>query len=74
MTKAKRVLAIIGVILLVSMYGLTLISAFIDSPYSLSLFKASVFSTIAVPIFIYAIMLVYRLIKSKQEENENEEG
>ena len=74
MTKAKRVLAIIGVILLVSMYGLTLISAFIDSPYSLSLFKASVFSTIAVPVLIYAIMLVYRLLKSKQEENENEEG
>lgn len=67
MKKIKRVLAILGVVLLLSMYLVTLISALIDSPYSFSLFKASVFSTVAVPIFIYAIMLVYKVIKGKDE-------
>ncbi len=74
MKKAKRIVAIIGVVLLVSIYVLTLVSALIDSPYSQPLFKASVFSSIAVPVFIYAVMLVYRLIKSKHEEKKNEDG
>lgn len=67
MKKIKRVLAIIGVILLVGMYALTLISAVIDSPYSEPLFKASVFSTFAIPVLIYGINLVYRLIKDRSK-------
>lgn len=74
MKKAKRILAIIGVILLVAMYALTLISVLIDTPYSESLFKASIFSTIAVPIFIYGVMLVYRLMKGKSEEPNSEDS
>ncbi len=68
MKNLKRILAMIGAILLVLMYVLTLVSVLIDSQYSHSLFKASVFCTFAVPVFIYAVNLVYRLIKDKDND------
>ena len=71
MKKIKRVLALIGVVLLVSMYIITLISALIDSPYSNSLFQASIFATFVVPIFIYGVMLIYRLLKDKNNDSDN---
>ncbi len=77
MKKLTRISAIIGVILLLSIYVITLVSSFVDSPFAHSLFKASLFSTFAIPVFIYGMMLVYRLIKEKNDnlniKNESEE-
>lgn len=63
MKKVKRILALIGVIFLVSLYILTLIGAIIIPKYSDALFKASIYSTFVVPVMLYAYMLVYRLLK-----------
>ena len=49
---AKRVAAIIGIVLLVGLYLLTLISALIGSEDSGRLFRFSLGMTIAVPIFV----------------------
>ena len=70
MKKIKRVLAVIAVILLVSMYVITFISSIIDSPNADSLFKASLYATFVVPVFIYAVMLVYRLVKKKSDDQD----
>ncbi len=61
----KKILAWIGVILLVLLYLLTLISAIIDSPFSKSLFFASVTMTIVLPVLIYGYRLIYKVLKER---------
>lgn len=63
MKKLQRILALTGVILLLGLYALTLVSAILATPYSAGLFKACLFSTVFIPIMIYAILLVYRVLK-----------
>ena len=62
----KRILAIIGIVLLVGMYLSTLIFVLIDSELAFTLFKASVLLTIAVPCLLYAIILIYRARKGRK--------
>lgn len=69
MKKTKRILAIIGVILLIALYGSTLLFAFIDTSKSLGLFKTSIALTILVPVLLYAYSLIYKLTK-KQDDSE----
>lgn len=68
MKKVKRIAALCGVIVLVSLYVVTAVSAFFTTPFTAGLFKASLFSTIAVPCLLYAFMLVYRVLKKHNEE------
>lgn len=67
MKKTKQIAAVIGIALIVSMYLITLISSFITTKYTNALFNASLFSTFAVPVLIYAFMLVYKLVHKKDE-------
>ena len=71
MKKVKRVLALIGAILLVCMYMCTLIFSLIDSPAAAGLFKASVAATILVPVLLYAYILVARLLKNRDDSTDN---
>lgn len=72
MKKYKRILAFAGVILLVCMYLSTLIFAFLKSPYSADLLKASIACTIIVPVLLYGYILVYRLIgRNKNQEKDS---
>lgn len=68
MKKMKRILAIIGAVLLLSIYGLTIVGALTASPQSSALFRASLYSTVVVPIMLYAYMLVYRLLKKDTKD------
>lgn len=68
MKKRKRILALIGVILLISMYLCTLIFAVLDFPGSDGLFKLSVACTILIPVLLYAYTLIYRL-SSKNDDS-----
>lgn len=72
MKKVKRVAALIGVIFLVSLYLLTFISSFFTTKYTNGLFMACIFSTFAVPVMIYAYMLVYKIL-SKIGHRENKD-
>ena len=65
MKKLQRILAIAGVVLLVGMYAATLIFALSGSPESDGWFKASIACTIIVPVFLYANMLVYKVLKNR---------
>lgn len=60
MKKVKRILALIGVVLLVGMYVAAFVSAFFKTSQAMILFKASLAATVMVPIVIYAYSLVYR--------------
>lgn len=69
MKKMKRILSMIGVVLLLSIYLMTFIGASMASPYSSALFQASIYCTIVVPIMLYVYMFVYKIIKKKNDES-----
>ena len=59
--KIKRIFAIIAVVLLVALYGSTIVFAMSDSPNAVYMFKASIFCTVIIPIILYSYILVYRV-------------
>ncbi len=72
MAKTKRVLAIIGVVLLLGCYVSTLISALMGSDATQGLFMASLFCSIGLPIVLYGYMILFKYLKSKSEPKEKD--
>ncbi len=70
MKKIKRILALLGVILLLAMYGSTLVFALMDSPNSGNMLMASIYCTIVVPVFLYAVQLAAKAVKKKKESED----
>ena len=70
MQKAKRILALLGVILLVGMYVITLILGLTSSPATKGMLIASLMCTIIIPILLYAMMLVARVLGSKEDSDQ----
>ncbi|MGI6094909.1 MAG: HAD family hydrolase [Lachnospiraceae bacterium] len=68
----KRILAILGVILLLLMYASTMIFALSDNPQALNWAKASVLCTIAVPVMLYAFILVGRILRPEKDSEETD--
>ena len=64
--KLKRILALIGVVLLAGMYVMTLIFAFVDPTAGKLWLKASLVCTIFVPVFLYACMMLTRYLKKEK--------
>lgn len=60
MKKSKRIMALIGAILLVLLYVSTLIFAFIDSVVSKKLLMAAIATTILLPVLLYIYSLFSR--------------
>ena len=61
--KIKRIVALLGVIILVGLYLATLILAFVDPTEGKNWLKAAVVCTIIIPVFFYAYLLIYRNLK-----------
>ncbi len=72
MKNIKRIAALVGAILLLGMFVLLCGSAFFATPESAALFNASLFSIMAVPLFLFAIILVYRLVKDRSNDSDKE--
>ena len=72
MKKVKRLLAIIGILLLVSMYILTLVLALTDDPNTMNAFRASIYCTVLVPVLIGAYTFIYKLLKNNYGDTSNE--
>ena len=70
MKKLKRIGALTLVILLIGLSILTLISAFFSTPETSALFNASMFSMVTIPFFLFAYMLIYKVIKKNDKPNE----
>ncbi len=62
----KRILAFIGVGLLVGMYLMTLVFALSGSENYWGMLMGSVSATIIIPVVLYAYNLVYRLLKDRR--------
>lgn len=67
MKKVKQILALIGVILLVALYIITLVLAITDNSGTMNMFFASVVATILIPVLIWAYTLIYRLTRGNKD-------
>lgn len=64
MKKVKRILAIIGIVLLVSLYVTTIVLALTDDANTMNAFRASIYCTFLVPVLIWAYTFIYKLLKN----------
>lgn len=71
MQKLKRILALIGAVLLIILYACTLVFALIGSPWSDTMLKASIGATILIPVLLYGMVLMTRVLK-KDDRQEND--
>ena len=62
MKKIKRIAAIIGIIVLLGLYGAAFFFALTDTPGSMNYFLAAVVATVIVPVLLWAIQFVYDIL------------
>lgn len=68
MKKVKQILAILCIAFLLLLYGITFYAGITTSPAQPGLFKACIYCTITIPVFLYAYLLIYRLLKQDKAE------
>ena len=72
MKNFKKIVCILGVVILVGIYILALISAIFNKEGSNGLFMAAIYSTVVIPAFMYAILLLHKVL-SKRNNNDDEQ-
>lgn len=70
--KLQRAAAILGVVLLLSMYLAALICAFIDHPLANSILWSAVFCTIVIPVLIYLFCFCVKHFPEDSNHNPKE--
>lgn len=70
MKKARQILAIIGIIILVGMYVATLIFAFSADENFMSMLMASIYASAVIPVLIWAFTFIYKLVKKDDTSEE----
>ncbi len=63
----KRILAILGIVVLIGIYLVTLVFAFLDHPMKASMMYASLYATVVVPVLIYAFLFIGKLLKKEDD-------
>ncbi len=72
MKKIKQILAIVGVIALLGLYGSTIFCALASDENYKNLLSASLYATVVIPVLLWAYTLIYKLVKKdKQDEDDN---
>ena len=71
MKKAKRILALTGVVLLVALYLVTLVLAIFASPATKGWLMASLACTVVVPCLIYGMILIARVLDNRNQNTED---
>ena len=66
MKNLKRILALLGVLLLLGLYAATFVFALMDSPAAGGWFKASLFCTIVVPAVLYGYYVAVRYLRRRR--------
>ena len=68
MQRLRQILAIIGIILLVGMYVLTIFAAVFDNTKTMSYLTASIAATILVPFTLWLLNIMIQSKKKDQDE------
>lgn len=72
--KIIRVFALIGAILLAGMYLVVLYLGLTASPNTQNVLMAAIGCTIVIPVLLYAMMLIARVLDNRQNPDENPEN
>lgn len=73
MKKAKRILAMLGVIFLIGLYLTTLLCAIFAKENLMTLLMASIYATFIIPVLLWAYSFIYKLIqKNNKDENDKD--
>lgn len=72
MKKVKRILALVGVIFILVLYGSTMFFAVTDNSETMGMFKASVAATIIIPVLLWTYSFIFKLLKKNDEPQEEE--
>lgn len=70
MKTLQRIFALAGAVLLAGLYIVTLVLALMHSELAGALFRASFAFTILLPVLLYAMTLVYRLLKDRYKKED----
>ena len=70
MKKVKQILAILGIVVLLSLYVITLVCAIVDNSNTMRMFQASIVASFIIPVLIWAYGFIYRLIKNSSKDAE----
>lgn len=71
MKKTRQILAIIGIVLLAGMYLSTIVFALSASENFMNMLMASIYATIVIPVLIWAITFIHKLMKKEDDTEEN---
>lgn len=72
--KIIRVFALIGAILLAGMYLVVLYLGLTASPNTQNVLMAAIGCTIVIPVLLYAMMLIARVLDNRQNPDEKTEN
>lgn len=68
MKKIKRILALLGVAVLIALYLSTLFCALSASENFMNMLMASVYATVIIPVLLWAYSFIYRLVKKGDDD------
>ena len=78
MIKIKRIASLIGILLILSLFIVSLIAAIFAKESAQALFLTAIFSTVVIPIMIYGFIEVYKFVHRndppKQDNNQTPVG
>ena len=66
--RVKQILAIIGLVVIIGLYIVTLVLALTGNENTKHLFTASIICTVVVPVFLYIVSWIYKLVKGEAED------
>lgn len=73
MQKVKRILALLGALLLMGLYLSTLVCALSASENYENLLTASIYATVIIPVLLWAYSFIYRLLKEHFRDDDASE-
>ena len=71
MKKIKRILAILGAIILAGLFISTIFGALSYNENYMDMIMASVYATVIIPVLIWAYSFVYKMVKKNHEQKED---
>ena len=73
MQKLKRILALLGVVILIGMYVVTLIFALSSNPNANNMLMASIACTVIIPCLLYGMILIARVLGTRNPSGRDTE-
>ena len=74
MKKAKQILAILGIVLIIGVNILLVFAAGTTSTDNTQVFNAAIVTVVLVPVLLWVYLFFFKLMKKHREEDKSEEN